>query len=143
MTNRGETMTDTATQPIYEATDEELTLAQDWHGGQASMLYAVASTGALTRGSMQPIYVDTDEEWNAALLHTLIRELTTCEMVDYPDDDEVRDEWIAKLDALTEDCDIVGHDWGDITRSRWAGTVHRPCARCRAITLDLSDEGDR
>lgn len=30
---------------------EELDVATEWHGGQSSMLYAIASTGALSRGS--------------------------------------------------------------------------------------------
>lgn len=29
---------------------EELSVAEQWHGGQSSMLYAIASTGALSRG---------------------------------------------------------------------------------------------
>jgi hypothetical protein len=29
---------------------EELQVAAEWHGGQASMLYAISSTGALSRG---------------------------------------------------------------------------------------------
>ncbi len=29
---------------------EELSVAEQWHGGQSSMLYAIASTGSLKRG---------------------------------------------------------------------------------------------
>lgn len=39
---------------IVDLDDEELNAARDWHGGQSSMLYAVASTGALMRGSIRP-----------------------------------------------------------------------------------------
>lgn len=30
---------------------EELQVASEWHGGQASMMYAISSTGALSRGA--------------------------------------------------------------------------------------------
>jgi hypothetical protein len=49
-------MTDTHTQRLrLEVTPERAFLAADWHGGQGSMLYAVASTGALTLGTRRPL----------------------------------------------------------------------------------------
>lgn len=39
---------------------EELDAATNWHGGQLSMLYAIASTGYLGRGTTRP-RVDCDE----------------------------------------------------------------------------------
>lgn len=33
---------------------EEVHVAQEWHGGLGSMLYALASTGALSRGTHRP-----------------------------------------------------------------------------------------
>lgn len=132
------------TEPIFTADDEQYALARDWHGGQASMLYAVASTGGLSRGTIMPMSVDTDEEWNAYLLDALARELVECDMTEYPDDNEVRDRWVDELYDLLNDCAIVGHDWGPVTRSHMAGTLHRPCERigCRAISLDLDDDDE-
>ena len=125
--------------PIYTPTDEERELAVGWHGGQGSMLYAVASHGHLARGSVMPYHVDTDDEWNADLLDRLARELVECDMTGHDDDGIVRDGWVETLYAMLDDCDIVGHEWGLPTRSRLSGTVHLPCTRvgCRAISLDL------
>lgn len=36
---------------MIEFEPEELRVASEWHGGQASMLYAISSTGALSRGA--------------------------------------------------------------------------------------------
>lgn len=33
---------------------DESEVAMQWHGGQSSMLYALASTGALSRGTIRP-----------------------------------------------------------------------------------------
>jgi hypothetical protein len=35
----------------------------DWSGGQDCMLYAVASTGNLTTGTIRPLGCDTPEKW--------------------------------------------------------------------------------
>ncbi len=46
-------------------------VAQHWHSGQSSMLYAVASTGAVKRGSVRPQGDErpmTDAEWMLSLL---------------------------------------------------------------------------
>jgi hypothetical protein len=47
--------------------DEEIEAASHWYGGQGSMLYAITSTGALSRGTQRPRNDDdepmTDEEW--------------------------------------------------------------------------------
>jgi hypothetical protein len=124
---------------VYSPTDEELTLASDWHGGQASMLYAVASTGALSRGTIMPMCVDTEEEWNEYLLDALARELVECDMTDHDEDGQTRDEWVDRIYRHLDDCTIVGHEWGEVTRSRLSGTVHLPCTRvgCRVISLDI------
>ena len=51
--------------------DDELEAASHWYGGMGSMLYAIASTGALKRGSHRPRNDDgspmTDDEWLADL----------------------------------------------------------------------------
>ena len=55
--------------------DEELEAASHWYGGQGSMLYAITSTGALSRGSIRPRHDDgtpmTDEEWMSDLAQQL------------------------------------------------------------------------
>ena len=48
---------------VIEFTADELSVADQWHGGLSSMLYAIASTGALRRGSIRPRYCETDAEW--------------------------------------------------------------------------------
>lgn len=50
-------------------------LCSDWHDGQSSMLYAIASTGNLTTGTVRPVYCDTDLEWYADLYSSLYSEL--------------------------------------------------------------------
>jgi hypothetical protein len=55
-------------------------LCDGWHGGQDSMLYAIASTGNLTLGSIRPSVYDsdrymTDEEWYWSLFCDLGAEL--------------------------------------------------------------------
>lgn len=51
--------------------DEEIEAASHWYSGQGSMLYAITSTGALSRGTHRPRNDDgdpmTDEEWMAYL----------------------------------------------------------------------------
>ena len=59
---------------------ECIQLATDWHDGQSSMLYAVASTGSLSRGSVRPTTDDpprpmTDYEWMLDLCEQLSSEL--------------------------------------------------------------------
>jgi len=57
-----------------------VTLSAQWHSGQASMLYAVASSGNLRRGTSRPWNYEadrhaTDSEWNASLWRKLTQEL--------------------------------------------------------------------
>lgn len=55
-------------------------LCQEWHSGVDSMIYAIASTGNLTPGTIRP-YNDlkqremTDEEWYIYLFELLLLEL--------------------------------------------------------------------
>lgn len=62
----------------YDVTPEQRALAEGWHGGQSSMLYAVASTGGVSRGTRRP-WIDgrdaTDVEWLALLVERLRREV--------------------------------------------------------------------
>lgn len=54
-----------------EFDDEELEAASHWYSGSGSMLYAITSTGSLSRGTIRPRNDDgepmTDEEWMAHL----------------------------------------------------------------------------
>jgi len=45
--------------------------AGDWYGGMGSMLYAVASTGRLERGTIRPRGTRTDAEWDYNLAERL------------------------------------------------------------------------
>jgi hypothetical protein len=87
----------TASGIIPEVSEEQLQLARAWHGGQGSMLYAVASTGGLFRDSRRPLVWDegftgpitgdpdcgwrpaTDREWADALVDQLVTELRSVE----------------------------------------------------------------
>ena len=82
---------------IPKPTEKQLQLAAAWHGGQGSMLYAVASTGSLSLGSRRPLVWDegftgpitkdpdcgwrpaTDREWADALVDQLVTELRSVE----------------------------------------------------------------
>lgn len=74
-------MTDNNT--IFKASEAQRAFARDWHGGQASMLYAVASTGALSLGTIRPRWSDgeafTDTEWRFDLAYDLLGELNKCQ----------------------------------------------------------------
>ena len=58
---------------------EYVELCQNWHGGQSSMMYAVSSTGGLTRGTIRPKNDNdepmTDDEWLCHLYETLLDEV--------------------------------------------------------------------
>lgn len=93
---------------------DELEAAQAWHGGIASMLYAIASTGSLRKGSIRPSkYHDcedvdtckvcqgvhykrvdmTDEEWWDDLCGRLADEAEqAATLSDEDDDDKAEDE---------------------------------------------------
>jgi hypothetical protein len=56
--------------------DDEIEAASHWYNGQGSMLYAITSTGALSRGTQRPwSHVRgepmTDEEWMTSLAERL------------------------------------------------------------------------
>jgi len=55
--------------------DRFVAVCKDWHGGQGDLLYAVASTGNLTRGCVRPQNEDgewaSDEEWYYSLWYDL------------------------------------------------------------------------
>ena len=66
-----------------EFDSEALEAAEHWHGGQSSMLYAIVSTGSLSRGTIRPQSYDedrpmTDDEWIADLASDLSCEAERC-----------------------------------------------------------------
>lgn len=94
---------------VYEPTENEVALAQDWHGGQQSMLYAIASTGSLTLGTRRPVrtFWDdgrivhepmSDDEWQAELRSRLLAELRDCEPHANTADGITFRRWVRKLE---------------------------------------------
>ncbi len=61
-----------------EIPEEFLQCCAEWHGGSASMLYAISSTGALSLGTHRPLGCDTDEKWMWHLLSELESEINYC-----------------------------------------------------------------
>lgn len=61
---------------------DEIEAASHWYGGQGSMLYAITSTGSLSRGTIRPRHDDgtpmTDDEWLADLAARLESEAEQC-----------------------------------------------------------------
>lgn len=53
-----------------------MSLCHHWHGGQSTNLYAIASTGNLTLGTVRPTDCETDEEWYVNLWDGLDAELS-------------------------------------------------------------------
>lgn len=103
-------------EPIFLATPDQVALARAWHGGQASMLYAVSSCGALTLGTSMPIYCETEAGWERDLVGRLRAEVADVvstaqrqarqlraeddpEADDYADDSRIAYRWLNKLDA--------------------------------------------
>lgn len=90
---------------IYTATERERRLASEWHGGQASMLYAVASTGALSTGSASAAGL-SGAAWERDLLERLgdeLAEVIRLAVNDGDGDRETASAWLAKLVPLQWD----------------------------------------
>jgi Family of unknown function (DUF6496) len=60
---------------VIDFDEDEIEAAGHWYGGQGSMLYAITSTGALSRGTIRPRHPEgglmTDEEWIVDLAERL------------------------------------------------------------------------
>ena len=91
---------------VYQPTGEEVQFAKDWHGGQASMLYAIASTGSLScaRDDVEP----------QDLLHSLYVELKLIQhdlregYLTYSQDSQDRpivNKWVEKLIQMFKEQD--------------------------------------
>lgn len=108
---------------VYDPTGAEANLAVDWHGGQGSMLYAVASAGALTTGGRRPMRMSggvwqdmTDDEWKLSLLVGLSRELyDVCVALSHDesdyDDYNTAEGWATKVDAMIVDLEDAGVEY--------------------------------
>jgi hypothetical protein len=96
--------------PIYTATHDEQALAQEWHDGQGSALYAVASTGSLTPGAE---WRDTPRG-RADLAHGLYRELwrdaIDADAAGLDDHHAIMVEWLRKLENLTDTLEELADD---------------------------------
>lgn len=55
--------------------EEHVQTASEWHGGQSCILYAVASTGGLTRGTIRPVLCDDDGNYTPASDEQWLRHL--------------------------------------------------------------------
>ncbi len=107
---------------IIELNDDEINAAQAWHGGQSSMLYAVASTGALSLGTVRPRERDehdrfvplSDLAWKRSLVERLEGEassdadtarerVATDDFDDGEDADELLDQALA-LESIARKC---------------------------------------
>lgn len=93
--------------PTIEIPRHFVRLAESWHGGQDSMLYAVASTGGLTPGTHRPWHPDEsrpmdDAEWLVSLWSRLATELRegAAWMADHPLPDADYDDPAAELAGL-------------------------------------------
>ena len=94
---------------VYRATETERSFATDWHGGQASMLYAVSSTGELATGTTRPSWSDglsmTDDEWREDLRGRLIAELRDVMSASNasPRDRRIANAFVGHLNGATDD----------------------------------------
>lgn len=123
---------------------EELAAAEQWHGGQSSMLYAIASTGALSRGSerFRP-HVDCGCNHGWETPSEPCRKCRGAKMTDA--------QWLAhlagKLESEAEECAENarerakgdGHDDDDPAEmSEHADTLNGIAAKCRAAIATLT-----
>ena len=112
--------------PIYTATDAERRIAQDWHGGQVTMLYAVASTGTLTPGSAA--YDTPESRWNLAAtlgaeLRDVLREIPGASFISHDADTATVEAWRVKIDALTDELEVALPTLADALDAVWSSEV--------------------
>lgn len=83
-------MTTTIAVDSIQIPHEFVCLARDWHDGQSSKLYAIASTANLTCGTIRPLGTHSREEWYFTLWNQLAGELAmTVRAVSAKSPDEV------------------------------------------------------
>lgn len=107
-----------------------VTLAREWYDGSGSMLYAIASTGDLTCGTIPPVRCGSNDEWYCHLWDVLDCELSAiirgleneklvncdynslCEFQQHAEQmaDSFRPEE-DDTDIYSEDDDLVNEEW--------------------------------
>lgn len=129
---------------------ERVELAVGWYGGQASMLYAVASTGALSLGNVMPYGCETLEDWRSTLADRLLSEVREAARMaadaspgDGLEDADALAEWADDLEvwqAAHQDCTWCGSEQPDgITVGDDRGVADPVCATCLPH-LEVPDE---
>lgn len=66
------------TKIVVPLTPEQVDVCSRWYDGSGSMFYAIASTGALSRGTIRPYGTATDGEWSEYLASCLESEAAFC-----------------------------------------------------------------
>lgn len=108
-TNNTTTTHPTTGRPGFAFSAAQVQLATNWHDGQGSMLYAVASTGGVWIGDESNRYNRTDAEWLKVLIEDLDDELR---MIDQ-DADAESDLYVEdpdRVDGFESDADVLV-DW--------------------------------
>lgn len=77
-------------------------LCSQWHGGQSSMMYAVASTGELALGSYMPLDCEDEHEWMQKLLRDLLCEINICLRICDSEDSDQLHEFKKKVDSCID-----------------------------------------
>ncbi len=109
-------------------------VAERWHGGQSSMLYAICSTGGIKRGSVRPERTMSDGEWMLSLLDEASSELRDaachCEQTDDENyaDHETLIEAAELIEAKANELRELVEDYEDFdpVRDGWIGKDGRP-----------------
>lgn len=94
-----------------EFNESERKFASAWHGGQGSMLYAIASTGSLAIGSESFRRGRPDVVWLYDLVLALIDELLADSVHFYGDDHKIFRSMSAKLNAFTKANRSTYEEW--------------------------------
>lgn len=79
--------------PLYTFTPKELSLAESWHSGQHSMMYAITSVGNLTPNRLLQRHYQNNADRYYALFHELHSELQSIihNTPDHPDVTDLHD----------------------------------------------------
>lgn len=103
----------------------ELEIAIGWYEGSGSMLYAIASTGSLSRGDRRPLVRDDDAphtreymrpahdtEWDRELLWRLSAELRMLLRSQFATADELETiaAWLERIDQRIADIDATAEE---------------------------------
>ena len=93
---------------VFHPTAEQVFAAAEWHGGQASVLYQVASTGSVSVPETKRALVLAEQAYDALtrLSGELGRALAECDgSEEYPADHDTLTAFLAAVDARTANYD--------------------------------------